>query len=141
MMPSKLGAPACSLLVVLAGCGSSYGSGSHSSSGPSGGSRYGSSSSLVTSRPTQSNKAQVATIEASGRYAFQPNTITIKAGTTVAWSNKSNAPHTVTSDRSGVFDKNLSPGKTVSITFRHPGTYAYHCTFHPYMHGKVIVKR
>jgi len=35
-------------------------------------------------------------------FAFNPATLTIKAGTTVTWTNEDSAPHTITS--AGFFD-------------------------------------
>jgi plastocyanin len=34
----------------------------------------------------------------------------------------------------------LDDGDTFSHTFAAPGEYAYICTLHPYMRGKIIVK-
>lgn len=143
MIHMKHGILTVSVIFILTGCGSDYGSSSPSSSGSSRSSGYGSGSasgsSGHTSGTAHSRRAQVATIDIGGQYAFRPATITVKVGTAVTWTNKSDARHTVTSDRASLFDKNLPPGKTVSITFSHPGTYAYHCTYHPYMHGKIVV--
>src|SRR5579875_243718 len=33
----------------------------------------------------------------------------------------------------------IAPGATFSFTFTTPGTYTYHCTIHPFMHGTVVV--
>jgi plastocyanin len=33
----------------------------------------------------------------------------------------------------------MSPGATFTTTFTTPGTFAYHCNIHPFMHGTVIV--
>ncbi len=72
-------------------------------------------------------------------YAFVPSTITVSSGTTVTWTNKDGVDHTVTSD-TGLFDSgNITGNSTFSHTFNTPGTYAYHCTIHTYMTGKVIV--
>lgn len=74
-------------------------------------------------------------------YVFSPKTKTIKVGTTVKWTNPTAAPHTITSKtKSWKFNKSLDQGKTVQFTFKHAGTYLYHCTFHPGMVGKIIVK-
>jgi plastocyanin len=73
---------------------------------------------------------------------FTPNTITVVLGVnnTVVWTNNDSSPHTVTSN-GGVFDSgNMAPGQTYSFTFSAPGTYAYHCTYHPWMTATVIVK-
>ena len=81
--------------------------------------------------------------------AFDPNTITVKAGTTVTWTNSDNVMHTVTSGTStgtagtpsGAFDSGfLAEGATWSYTFNEAGEYPYYCTPHPWMIGKVIVE-
>jgi plastocyanin len=33
----------------------------------------------------------------------------------------------------------LSPGDTFTRVFDKAGTYDYHCSFHPYMTGRVVV--
>ena len=72
---------------------------------------------------------------------YSPSTITVVIGVnnTVTWMNNDAVPHTVTSD-TGVFDSGaISQGGTFSYTFTTPGTYNYHCSYHPWMHGTVIV--
>lgn len=76
-------------------------------------------------------------------FGFTPDTITVVIGknNTVLWINDDAAPHTATSDTAGVFDSGtISSGGTYQHTFTTPGTYAYHCSFHPWMQGTVIVK-
>jgi plastocyanin len=77
---------------------------------------------------------------------FTPNSINIKAGTTVTFVNTDGNIHTVTSvaggtqNPDGTFDSGLiKPGQTFTYTFEKPGTYNYICTIHPHMHGTVIV--
>jgi len=72
--------------------------------------------------------------------AFSPATITVTAGTTIKWTNKEQAVHTVTSDN-GLFDSgSMGNGSTFSLQFNTVGTFTYHCTFHSMMTGTVIVK-
>ena len=33
----------------------------------------------------------------------------------------------------------IKPGHSVAVRFTAKGTYRYHCTIHPVMHGKIIV--
>jgi plastocyanin len=74
-------------------------------------------------------------------FVFSPVSTTVKVGTRVTWVNQSAAPHTVTSKtRSWRFNKGLSRS-AISFTFKKPGTYLYHCTFHPGMNGKIVVKK
>ena len=73
-------------------------------------------------------------------FAFSQTSLTVSPGTTVVWTNKDSAPHTVTSD-SGAFDSgSLSQGQTFSKTFNDAGTFAYHCTFHGAMKATVTVQ-
>lgn len=71
-------------------------------------------------------------------FAFSPATITVKAGTTVVWTNEDSATHTV---NSATFNSgNLGTGQTFSQTFSTPGTFNYSCGIHPSMKGVVIVQ-
>jgi plastocyanin len=73
-------------------------------------------------------------------FAFSPQILNVKAGTTVTWTNKDSATHTVTSD-SGVFDSgNLATNSTFSYTFNSTGNFSYHCAIHPYITGTVKVQ-
>ena len=72
-------------------------------------------------------------------FAYEPDPVTIQEGGKVTWLNQDSAPHTATAD-DGSFDTGtLEEGKLKSETFKEPGTYAYHCTIHPSMHGTVEV--
>jgi plastocyanin len=76
-------------------------------------------------------------------YGFTPDTITIVIGknNTVLWINADAGIHTATSDTAGVFDtQNIAAGSSAQITFTTPGTYTYHCTYHSWMQGNIIVK-
>ena len=73
-------------------------------------------------------------------FAFSPQTLTVAPGTTVVWTQKDSAPHTVTSD-TGAWTASamLSPGQTFSHTFTKAGTFAYHCSVHPNMTATIVV--
>jgi plastocyanin len=98
-----------------------------------------------TAAPTKppANAKQIEIGGTAYSYGFSPSTVTIKAGTTVVWTNSSVAPHTVTSDAgapaafaSGTIN---SGGGQFSFTFTKPGTYHYHCSIHTYMKGTIVV--
>ncbi len=77
-------------------------------------------------------------------FAFHPDPVRVKAGTTVSWTNEDEILHKVTSgerdEADGTFDKQLDgPGSVAKHTFDTPGTYAYHCSIHPGMDGVVEV--
>lgn len=63
-------------------------------------------------------------------FSFGPDTLTVKAGTTVTWRNNEDAPHTVTADDGSFSSSTLGQGDSFSFTFDTPGTYDYHCQFH-----------
>lgn len=80
---------------------------------------------------------------ATTQYGFTPDVITVVIGknNTINWINNDLAPHTATSDLAGVFDTGaIAPGASAEVTLSTPGTYTYHCSFHPWMQGTVIVK-
>jgi plastocyanin len=60
---------------------------------------------------------------------FEPNTITVKAGSEVTWDNKDGS-HTVTADDGSWTSSALTAGKTYSYKFDKPGKYPYYCAFH-----------
>ena len=72
-------------------------------------------------------------------FAFAPDVILVPVGTTVEWTNSGAVAHTVTSDASLFDSGTLNPGDSWDYRFDTPGTYTYHCVFHPNMTGTVIV--
>jgi plastocyanin len=74
------------------------------------------------------------------QYPFLPQRVTVKAGTTVTWSNDDDDSHTVASSSKLFKSKALDTGDQFSFTFTTPGTYAYICSVHPYMTGTVVVE-
>ena len=90
--------------------------------------------------PSSSAPASGAASVSIANFAYAPATITVKVGTTVTWTNEDSAPHTVTPDSGSGFGSGMmQKGDTYSHAFTTAGTFTYHCTVHPYMHGTVIV--
>ena len=73
-------------------------------------------------------------------FSFSPATITVKAGTTVTWTNRDDIPHTVVADDKTFKSKVLDTGETFAFTATKPGTYPYFCSIHPRMTGKLVVE-
>ncbi|MEM0288216.1 MAG: cupredoxin domain-containing protein [Nitrososphaerota archaeon] len=106
---------------------------------------------LATVKPNNSTNSTIIPVHVSivlgaasneSNPGYSPDVITVVIGinNTVIWTNNDNFAHTVTSV-SKVFDSgNMNPGATFSYTFTTPGVYNYTCTYHPWMHGTVIVK-
>ena len=74
------------------------------------------------------------------QYAFLPQRITVKPGTTVTWTNDDDDSHTVASSSKLFKSKALDTGDKFSFTFTTPGRYDYFCSLHPHMTGAVVVE-
>ncbi|MCI4673902.1 cupredoxin domain-containing protein [Candidatus Mycolicibacterium alkanivorans] len=67
--------------------------------------------------------------------------LTVTPGATVTVVNSDGAEHTVTADSGNAFNAEVGGKGTTTFTApSQPGTYAYHCTYHPMMHGQLIVQ-
>ncbi|GHO84986.1 cupredoxin domain-containing protein [Dictyobacter formicarum] len=108
----------------------------------------GGSSTQPTATPTSTMAAsktpakvvQVKIVEKDDKYSFDPASITIPKGAQVVWTNTSDAPHTVTSDKNAfTASSNLTQNQTFMMTFNTAGTYAYHCSIHSYMKATITV--
>jgi plastocyanin len=95
------------------------------------------------------NAAATASDEASiaiRTFQFAPDTVRVRAGTRVLWSNNDDIEHTITSgtadDTKGPFHGVVAKsGATYSAMLNEPGTYRYFCDRHRFMNGTVIVTR
>jgi plastocyanin len=74
-----------------------------------------------------------------GEFSFHPHTLRVNRGTRVVFANHDPTAHTAT--RRGSFNTgHIRPGHSVVVRLRRAGVYAYHCTIHPFMHGKIVVR-
>jgi plastocyanin len=137
---------ACTALVVAAGCGSSSSSSTgttattakHTSSEglkPDTTPKYATPSS---SEPVQSGVVQIA----YRNIAIDPDTVRVKVGSTIKWTNYDPVEHNVTS-KSGPISfasKDFGEGHTVEFKMTKPGVIHYECTIHPAtMNGTIEV--
>jgi plastocyanin len=84
---------------------------------------------------------QAADIEVKiNNFAFAPQRVTMKAGTTVTWINDDDVPHTVASSIKVFKSSALDTKDKFSFTFATPGTYEYFCSLHPHMTGTIVVE-
>jgi amicyanin len=72
-------------------------------------------------------------------FKFGPRTLTVHLGTKVTWTNRDAIAHSVNFTNGNVNSKTLGQDATYTRTFKSPGTYAYICAIHPFMHGTVVV--
>lgn len=75
------------------------------------------------------------------KFAFAPKEITIAPGTRITWTNRDEAPHTVTSNDKSFASKGLDTDDKFEHTFASEGDFSYICTVHPFMTGVVHVRK
>ncbi len=74
-------------------------------------------------------------------FTFAPQTLKVKAGTTVAWTNRDDIPHGIAWTNNAFPKSNaLDTDDAYSFTFNTPGTYQYFCYIHPHMTGTIVVE-
>ena len=112
---------------LLAGCGSG-------DSDPATSAASAPTTTMTAAAAQSTDKVDIAD------FAFDPQTITVKAGTEVTWKNSDDATHTATAD-DGSFDTgDLDKGDSKSVTFDKAGSFTYYCRFHPFMKATVEVQ-
>lgn len=99
------------------------------------GSSNSNSSSSDSSSAVATNSVEI------NNFAFSPATITVKVGTKVTWTNKDSVGHNVveTDGADGPKSDTLAKGESYSFTYTKTGSFAYECSIHPSMQGKVVV--
>jgi plastocyanin len=78
-------------------------------------------------------------VSATDALAFDPTATTAKAGDVIQWTNTGTVAHNVTFDDPTLTSPTMNGGDTWQVKITVPGTYTYHCTFHPGMDGKLTV--
>lgn len=72
-------------------------------------------------------------------FAFTPKTLTVKAGTTVTWTNQDQTVHSIVCPGLKLKSDPLDTNDSFSYVFRKAGNYEYSCGLHPFMKGQVVV--
>ena len=72
-------------------------------------------------------------------FAFTPDTLNVKPGTTVTFENHDDIPHLIVAVDGKYRSKALDTNDKFTFTFDKPGEYAYFCGLHPHMKGKIVV--
>lgn len=82
--------------------------------------------------------AESASVSIQG-FAFNPASLSLESPATITWTNLDGVAHTVTSDNGDFHSGTLGSGRTYTLTLSLPGTYPYHCAFHPFMTASITV--
>jgi plastocyanin len=91
---------------------------------------------LAVSRAPTTHTVEIRGME------FHPAALTVVAGDTIVWINRDIVPHTATATGRTKWDTGqLWQGQAGRYVARRAGTASYACTFHPTMHGKLIITK
>jgi plastocyanin len=89
---------------------------------------------LLASRAPTTHTVEIRGME------FHPAALTVAAGDTIVWINRDIVPHTATATGRTKWDTGpLSQGQVGRYVARGVGVVRYACTFHPTMHGKLVI--
>ena len=133
------------LVIVLASCGTTTSSSPEASEAES----TAASPSESTAASEAAEPSEAAGTEETVRlsqFAFDPEELTIAAGTEVSFVNADSAAHTVTEGSDGtaaedpIIDEELQQNGSTSFTFDEAGTYQITCLFHPSMNLTITVE-
>jgi plastocyanin len=140
---------ACSALLFAAGCGSSSSSSSSATTNSTTTSTSAASGGLKTdstpkyAAPAASSPVQSGTVQVAYRnIAIDPDTVKVKVGSTIKWTNFDSVEHNVTSEGgpSKFASKDFGESGTYEFKATKPGVIHYECTIHPAsMNGTIEV--
>ncbi len=125
---ARLVIPAVTGLAILVGCG-----------GPATADAPEAAAPAPAAAPSQDAPVDTNAVSIEN-FVFSPATVTVKAGTTITWTNRDQDAHTVTAMPGGPFHSpTLNTGQSYQYTFTTPGRVDYLCTIHPFMTATVVV--
>ena len=143
MMLARAPIPVAIVAALLAGaaggCGSAPGS-----SGGGGGQEMAPQSSAATTPAAAAGGGGGAPVASATvdikSFEYKPVTVTVKKGGRVRWTNSDTAAHTATADDRSFDTQTIDRGKSRMVAMTSAGTFAYHCDFHPFMKGVIVVR-
>jgi plastocyanin len=138
----------CCALVLAAGCGSSGSSSTPATSTGSSATKSTSSGLKVDTTPKYATPSSSAAVQsgvvqvAYRNIAIDPDTLRVKVGSTIKWTNYDSVEHNVTSEGGPqkFASKTFGENGTFEIKALKPGVIHYECTIHPAsMNGSIEV--
>jgi 3',5'-cyclic-AMP phosphodiesterase len=74
-------------------------------------------------------------------FAFTPQLLTVKAGTTVTWINNDDVPHLIVNTQNRFKSSPvMDTDQRYHVTLARAGSYDYFCSLHPKMQGRIVVR-
>jgi plastocyanin len=138
----------CAALALAAGCGSSGGGSSATGASVTTATGPATSSLKVATAPkyaapSSSAAVQGGTVQIAYRnISISPDTLRVKLGSTIRWTNYDSVEHNVTSEGGPLrfASKNFGEAGTFTVRATRPGVIHYQCTIHPTtMNGTIEV--
>jgi plastocyanin len=127
----------CAAMCLVAAFATACGGSDTSTKEPESGTATATASPTATEGKTSA--AAAATITITDMSFGGP--VTVPPGAQLAITNKDSVEHSVTSDTADKFSVDVDGSEEGTLTApTEPGEYAYHCKYHPSMHGTLIVK-
>jgi len=71
---------------------------------------------------------------------YIPESVEVRPGDVISWTNQDPFPHTVTFESPGSDSKEIPAAGQWTMTAPANGRYTYRCSLHPTMHGTLVVK-
>jgi len=93
---------------------------------------------IVPQADAQSSTPPVSVVIKAMR--FTPATVTVKAGSPVAWINQDDRDHQIRATDGSFESPNLSANGRFQHVMRKPGRVEYGCKYHPRERGTVVVE-
>jgi plastocyanin len=119
------------IILLVAGCSSSTKPSSQTQINQPGAKDY--------TPQTASSTADAGSVQIKG-FAFNPDTLTVKPGTAVVWTNEDSATHIIVAESGEFTSDQLAKGDSFTFKFDNKGTYNYYCSIHPSMKGTIVVE-
>jgi plastocyanin len=131
----------CAAMCLVAGFATACGGSSNSTQEPATGTATLTASPSGTAEATTSGPAAASAATITIANMNFGEAVTVPPGGQVTIKNDDSAEHSVTSDTAGKFDVEVEGKEQGTLTApSEPGEYAFHCKYHPSMHGTLIVK-
>ena len=73
-------------------------------------------------------------------FHYLPDSLTVRVGDTVRWTNADLVPHTATAQSNDLDSRSIESRKDWRFVAARAGTYRYACAFHPDMRGTLVVR-
>ncbi|MCW2563203.1 MAG: plastocyanin [Mycobacterium sp.] len=130
----------CAAMCLVAAFATACGGSNTSTQEKATGTATATASPTATAGQTSGSAAAAGTTITIASMSFG-DPITVSPGAQIAITNKDSVEHSVTSDAADKFSVDVEANEEGKLTApTEPGEYAFHCKYHPSMHGTLTVK-